>query len=145
VGLEIDGLGQNSVPLVWSSGNAELPIVLPAPDLYAANDEETGFFDESVTADAISYNGLIVGQIEPCRPLDDKAFAEARRYVIVWKYDVVDGKVNVRDMLWHDMGTRPASPVIDESGRYVALTPAATGDGSSTCSESPPRGGAPTE
>jgi hypothetical protein len=109
LGLEIDGLGRNSVPLVWTSGNVETPIVLSVPDLYAANDEETGFFAESVTADAISDNGLIVGQIEPCRPLDDKAFAEARRYVIVWKVDVVDGEVHVRDMLWHDIGTRPTS------------------------------------
>jgi hypothetical protein len=132
VGMEIDELGQNTVPLVWSSGNAEVPIVLPAPDLYAANDEETGFFDESVTADSISNNGLIVGQIEPRRPLDDEAFAEAQRYVIVWKIEIVEGEVNVLDMLWHDIGTYPCSPIIDESGSYVALTPAAAGGGSGT-------------
>ena len=109
VGHQTDINQETATPLVWLSGLADLPVALPVPDLYVtepvqdeegADDQiETYWQDEDAYARGISDDGLIVGLIHQRQIPGVNQVPDYRYYVIVWKWEIVDGQFQVQDHL----------------------------------------------
>jgi hypothetical protein len=96
--------------LLWTSAAASQPLVLPLPDLFEENayDEDNTliFDDEDVWATSISNDGFILGYARHRHA--DSGNGETPNpypndYLIVWKFDVVNGLLQVQTPFAHEI------------------------------------------
>lgn len=122
VGHETQDQGRIATPLAWTSATAGAPVVLRVPDLYEPNyvDEQgVEVIDESAQVGQISDDRLIVGFVRRrvAPPILEPD------YLIVWKYDVVEGQVVVLDTLVIETGGEVNwYPAVSSTGGHVVFS-----------------------